>query len=171
MSSTIGAKVGAGAGCATGIVLLIGAIPHSAPLAATGACLILLSLTALILLYVRVWISDTNDERRRFDDASVALEAERCRYVACQAGVQAERTRVRAELAAGNAALEEKLRIQGEAMWQQYEDERAKLITDAFEMGARMAQDGHLEPATRGAQVIHLPSRDDGHPEAANHRP
>lgn len=139
-------------------------------LAAGGAVVVVVAMTVLALICIHGWVVTTAAARARWHTAADKLESERREYVAFQASVQAERDRVRGELAAGRKALDERGRIERERMQQEFDDARAELMISAFEAGVKAHRDGLLDPPAPGAQVIHLPARAE-HPQAATQRP
>ncbi|MBQ1122583.1 hypothetical protein [Streptomyces sp. B15] len=162
------AKIGATLGiCGGAITLAYATATGEIATAIAGGTTAVAALLVLGLVYVRGWVCDTTAARARYDQVSTKLEDERRRYVAFQASLQAERDRVRAEIAASRAALSEQLRIERDRLEQEFEDQRGELMRTSFEAGVDFTERGLLDPAAPGAQVIRLPDRSP-HPETAS---
>ncbi|MGW1840871.1 hypothetical protein [Streptomyces sp. NPDC002067] len=157
-------------GITAGAAVIAAAMRYDkAATAVAGVAVILLVLTWLVMVYLRRWICDTTAARERYDATRSDLDAERRSYVAFQAALQGERDRLRAELAAGRAALEERLRIERERLAQEFDDQRAELIRSTFESAVDLVQRGLLDApaAEAGARVIRLPAARPARSESA----
>lgn len=159
MSTASATKAFSGlAGAVGAAIALRGAFLPSTPHTVGGMGLMLAASTFLTLSLLRTWICDNTAERERLRHEGDKLAEERVKYVAAHAALQAERDRIRADLKAGEAAAEQRLATEREAMQDEFDNKRAELIRSTFETAVNMVQDGLLEPDERGAEVIHLPT-------------
>lgn len=162
------AALGLTAGCAT---VATGIITRHPSLAVGGSCLAMMALSAVILIAVRSWVTDVTAERRQLQDAAHGHDDERTRYIAAQAALQQERTRVRSDLANWQASVRRQMEREREATRKDFEEKRAALIAETFEAAIRMARDEGLldQPAPgRDSTVVRFPAAP-AHPERATH--
>lgn len=129
-------------------------VPHS--LGGVGA--IMIALTATVLLVIRRWVTDTRNERSILAATQRETQAERTRYIAAQAALENERTRMRRDLDAEHLALVERARVEREALDDEFEERRGDLINETMEAAVRMFSNGKFAPDTRrGATLIQFP--------------
>lgn len=152
-------------------IILYGIITDDLKRAIGGAIFALCSLSFIALVVIRRWITDTNAERRRLDDAVRTADADRMRYVAAQAACEVERARVRRDVAAERELLAARLEAERAAMDKQFEEKRAKLICDTTEAAFLLFKDGFPDvSAPEGARVIGFPTLDHQHAAAESAR-
>jgi hypothetical protein len=109
----------------------------------------MIALTAASLLVIRRWVTDTRAERCILAATQRETQAERARYIAAQAALTNERTRMRRDLDAEQAAMVERARVDREALDDEFEARRADLICETMEDTVRMFHDGKFAPTTR----------------------
>lgn len=162
MDLTAGARttaVAAATVLAAGItVILYGIARNDLARSLGGACLSITALTLIALVAIRRWVTDTEAERARLAEDSREAQNEKTRAIAAQAALEMERQRLARDAAADRARTAAILRAEREAMRDQFEEQRAKLASDAFATGVRMERSGALEPESEHdrAQVIGL---------------
>ncbi len=131
-------------------------IPHS--LGGVGA--VMIALTTAALLVIRRWVTDTRTERGLLATAQREAQTERARYIAAQAALESERTRMSRDLDAEQAALAERARVERDALEAEFEERRADLICETMESTVRMFHDGKFAPDTRrDATLIQFPNQ------------
>lgn len=139
-------------------IVLIGIVRNDPARAAGGSCLTITALTLIALVVIRRWITDTSAERTRHLDAARAAHDERIRYIAAQAALSSERTRMRRDSAAETARLKTQLAAEREALQDQFDAERGRLICESFKAGVLMQESGVLDaPSANETGVIQFP--------------
>lgn len=121
-----------------------------------GACLAMTALTALTLIAIRRWVTDTSQERKTLAAATREAHAERNRYFAAQAALENEQGRLNQDMATARARIAASLITEREAMRREFDEERAKLVCEAMETAVRMMR--AKKPAARG-DVIPFPAQ------------
>lgn len=141
-------------------IVLYGIITNDLKRSIGGVAFALCALTFIALVVIRRWITDTNVERRRLDDAVRQADADRMRYVAAQAALEAERARVRHDVAVERQQLTVRLEAERAAMDEQFEEARSQLIIDTTEAAVRLIGSGFPNNVSAPvyARVIELPS-------------
>ncbi|MFD5002160.1 hypothetical protein ACFWMV_04560 [Streptomyces mutabilis] len=137
-----------------------------------GACLVMVALSLVILVLVRAWVCNTNEERRILAAAQREAQSERTRYLAGQAAQINELGRNRREMAAERARLAATLQAERAAMKAEFENTRAKELSEAFQTGAEMERAGVFkkrQPAERG-NLLKFPKRQAEAPEQERSR-
>lgn len=142
-----------------GVALALNGIVHNqVPRSLGGVGSIMIALTAIVLLVIHKWVTDTRAERTLLAAAQRETQAERARYIAAQAALENERTRMRRDLDAEEVALQERARVEREALDAEFEDRQATLICETMEATVRMFHNGEFAPDTsRGATLIQFP--------------
>ncbi|MFD8866076.1 hypothetical protein ACFV1F_17155 [Streptomyces sp. NPDC059590] len=152
-------------GLATGgAAIAAGVIVKQPALAVGGTCLAMVSLTGIVLMSVRSWITDVSAERHQLQLAARDLDAERTKYIASQAALQEERSRMRTDLANEQARTRQQLEQEREAIRQEFDDQRGQLICETFEETVRLIRAGLLDPQEPGAIGTVVPFPGHGHP-------
>lgn len=164
MDLTVGTKVIAGTAGATAAgglaVSLYGIIRSDIARAMGGTCLTLTALTAVALVLIRRWITDTRDERRALAGAQRAAQSEQARYFASQAALEVEQGRLSRDMAAERRAITARMKAEREALAAEFEERRASLIAETMEATVLMIRDGKLAPAQpTQSKVIQLRQR------------
>jgi hypothetical protein len=138
--------------------ILHGVLQNDLPASIAGLSLTLTALTAVALILLRGWITDSREERCHLATAQSEAQAERSRYVALQAALEAEQGRRTQDRAAERRADQQRLKVERDAMERQFEEQRAVLIAETMEATFLMIRDGKFAPAepTR-SKVIQFP--------------
>lgn len=154
----------AGAALASGLaVVLYGTLRDDLARALGGTCVTLTALTVIALILIRQWIVDTSEERRALADATRRAADVRDRYVASQAALECEQTRLTRDRATERYADAALLKTEREAMAADFETRRGNLIAETMEATLLMFQGGKFNPEATGAgNLIHFPKQ---HPE------
>ncbi|MFB7461214.1 hypothetical protein [Streptomyces sp. NPDC056188] len=134
-----------------------------------GACLIMMALSTGICVLVRHWVVATGDERRVLAAALRQTQAERTRYIAAQAGLENERSRLSRDMAAERARITATLAAERAQLEADFEEQRAQLAADSFRTGVEMERAGMLKPGRQPVRnnLIQFPERT---PERARSR-
>lgn len=109
-----------------------------------GACLVMMSLVGLLLIFLRHWVTNTNEERRTLRTAQREAQAERVRYVALQAANESEHGRVLRDVAATRATVKATLETERRQMQAEFDGTRATELAKAFQTGVEMERSGAL---------------------------
>ncbi|WP_405019603.1 hypothetical protein OHV05_24705 [Kitasatospora sp. NBC_00070] len=146
--------VAAGTGVLFGTILMVvGAASDNIGLAVVGAAALMVAAMVTCLIILLRQLRDTSAERR-------ALHQQLEGYLAAEAGVVAERERIRKDLVANAALTREAIDRECRSLRQTFEEERFELTSRAYRLGAEAAISGALdvaEPPT--ATVFRLPIR------------
>ncbi len=148
---------------AAGIALTThGVAQESAPHALGGVAFTMIALTLLILLAVRRWIIDTSAERTRLAEATRSANDERTKYIAAQTAVEMERQRLTRDAAADRARTLALLDAERAAMQDAFEEQKAQLVADTLEVGAKLFRDRAAGEQARHdhARVIEFPKQE-----------
>ncbi|MEI5100371.1 hypothetical protein RB200_19815 [Streptomyces sp. PmtG] len=111
-----------------------------------GACLAMTALMPMALIAIRRWITDTSAERAHLADALRQAQDERTRYIAAQAALENEQGRLHRDLAADRARTAAMLIAERDGMQDEFEEQRAQLISETFEVAVDMERRGLLKP-------------------------
>lgn len=162
MSRTTGTRVAVTA-AATAMLgglgtILYGVLQHDLPISVAGLGLTLTALTAVALILLRGWITDTQQERQLLAASQREAQAEKSRHFAARAAMEVEQGRLTRDRQAERRADERRLRAEREAMERQFEEQRAVLIAETMEATFLMIHKGKFAPAepTR-SKVIQFP--------------
>lgn len=152
-----------------GMALALNGIAHNeAPRSLAGVGAIMIGLTAIVLLVIHKWVTDTRAERSRLATAQREAQEERALCIAAQSALESERTRMRRDLDAEHAALLERARVEREALDDEFEERRADLICETTEATVKMFYDGKFAPnVRRRGTLIQFPQQQ---PEDQPHR-
>lgn len=124
----------------------------------SGVGAVMTALTMIALLVIHKWVTDTRAERSLLAAAQREAQEEWARCTAAQAALASERTRMRRDLDAEQAALLERARVERAALEAEFEDQRASLICETMEATVRMFHNGKFAPNARcGGTLIHFP--------------
>ncbi|MEV5851464.1 hypothetical protein [Streptomyces anulatus] len=140
--------------------MLYGIITENLERTVGGAIFTMTALTLIALVMIRRWITTTNAERQRLGDAVREADAERMRYVAAQAALEVERSRLRRDAAAEREQLAARLATERDAMDAQFEEKRNTVVIETFATTVELVRDGLLDvndPASYG-RVIGFPT-------------
>lgn len=125
-----------------------------------GVVLSMVALTAIILVVIRRWVTNTSTERMVLAAAQRETQAERTRYIAAQAALENEQVRLRRDLDAERAALAAAAKVERAALAAEFEERRAALVSEAMEATFRMIRDGKFAPAPKSGTVIRFPHQE-----------
>ncbi|MFF7946955.1 hypothetical protein [Streptomyces griseorubiginosus] len=146
------------------------------PVSIAGLSLTLTALTTVALILLYGWITDAREERGLLSAAQCEAQAEKSRYVALQAALEAEQGRRTQDRAAERRADQQRLKVERDAMERQFEEQRASLIAETMEATFMMIHNGKFASAepTR-SKVIQFPrdlphQQPQGHPERERSR-
>lgn len=171
MSITTGTRTTA----ATAGVVLIGgltvslhsAIHRNVPGAIGGLGITLAALTAIVLILIHRWVTDTRDERRALAALQREAQSQKATCIAAKAALENERGRLAQDVAAERAALTARLKAERAAIEREFEEERATLVAETMEATFLMVRDGKFDPSTaRDATLIEFPRQ---HPQQERH--
>lgn len=153
-----------------GVALALSGIIHNqVPHSIGGVGAIMIALTGTALLVIRHWVTDTRTERTLLATAQHETQTEWARYVAAQAALENERTRMRRDLDEERAVLLEQVTEEREALSAEFEERSASLICETMEATVRMFHNGEFAPdMRRGATLIQFPNQ---HPQAQGDQP
>ncbi|WP_159027860.1 hypothetical protein [Streptomyces pactum] len=137
-----------------------------------GACLVMVGLSLVILILVRIWICNTNEERRILAAAQREAQSERTRYIAAQAAHTNELGRNRREMAVERARLAATLRAERAKMQAEFDNTRAKELSEAFQTGAEMERAGVFKKRQQPVRgnLLTFPKKQPAAPEAERSR-
>lgn len=164
MGLTTGARVTAVTGwmvlAVGGLVTLYGIARNDLPRSLGGTCLVVTALTIVSLATIKRWINDVDNERGRLAEAAHAAQTEAAKYFAAQAGLAAEKARMLRDAEAQRAALAARLKVEREALQDEFEEKRNEIKCKALEQGALLERSGALkaqqEPVHERAVVTQL---------------
>ncbi|MEV6074979.1 hypothetical protein AB0L80_07710 [Streptomyces sp. NPDC052069] len=141
-------------------IVLYGIITENLERTVGGAIFTMTALTLIALVMIRRWITTTATERQRLGDAVREADAERMRYVAAQAALEVERSRLRRDAAAEREQVNARLATERDAMDAQFEERRAELVCTTMETTVRLYRAGHFDPSDPAsfARVIGFPT-------------
>lgn len=111
-----------------------------------GACLVMVGLSLVILVFVKHWVVNTSAERRALAVTQQLAQDERTKYVAAQAILEGDQVRLYRDLAAEKASLAAAIVAERKKMRADFEEERATICAEAFQTGAEMERAGMLKP-------------------------
>lgn len=151
----------AAAAMLTGLGTLVhGTIQDDLAPAIAGASLLTVAFLAIALTLIHRWTVDTTDERRALAAAQRQAGDERTRYIAAQAALENEASRLNRDMIAERRALAARLTVEREALEAEFEERRAALISETMEATVLMMQSGKLaaEPTTTGT-LIRFPEK------------
>ncbi|MFJ8855289.1 hypothetical protein [Streptomyces sp. NPDC102437] len=155
-ATAVGAALIIGAGLS---IVLYGIIADDLPRTIGGAIGTMTALTFICLVAIRRWVTNTAAERKRLGDAVRDADADRMRYVAAQAALEAERGRLQRDAAAERQQLTARLHTERAALDARFEEERAKLICETTEAAFRLFHDGRLDTSdANSARIIGFPT-------------
>lgn len=141
-TAAVGAAVTLG-----GLATVIHGIIHNNPAhSAGGGFLALAGLTVIALVVIRLWVTDTRDERRTLAAAQREAQGRKDTYLAAKAALENERGRLSRDMAAERASLDARLRAEREAVAADFEERRAALIAETMEATLLMVHNGTLTP-------------------------
>lgn len=137
------------AGLAGFTVTLHGAYRNQPAHSLAGVCITMISLTALILIAIHKWTTDTSTERIALGAAQREAQAEQARYFALQASQEVEMGRLRQDINAERARIAEQLRVERQAMEDEFAQERGELSADAMNILTTWIVQGKVSPPER----------------------
>jgi hypothetical protein len=143
-------------------IILYGVVRDDLPRALGGACLTMPAMTLIALVAIRRWVTDTSEARRLLAASIREAQAERSRYVAAQAALENEQGRLTRDAAADRARAAAAAIAEREALHQQFEENRAQLVCETFELAfemARRAPDEHARAEDKRDVVIQFPTQ------------
>ena len=142
------------------VTIAAGAAQQNVALALGGFALIVTGLTAVVLRSMDRAIRDTAEERHRLQKALAEVEADRMKYVALRAVVDADAERLcRLGIQIEQDAAVQ-LATQREELMAELEDKRAEIKREGFDIGPNLNDRGVIANALQprpDAKVLHLP--------------
>jgi hypothetical protein len=151
-------------------IILYGIIRDDLARAVGGAFLTVIALTFIALFVIRRWIVDTSNERVALAAATTKAQDECARYIALQAALENEQGRLRQDVNAELAALNERLEVERRKMDADFEERRNDLISRTMEVTVRMFHKGKFAPeAARSGSVIPFPQQEPQPQRAREH--
>jgi hypothetical protein len=140
-------------------IILDGVLRNDLPASIAGLSLTLTALTTVALILLKGWITDTREERSHLAAAQCEAQAEKSRYIALQAALEAEQGRRAQDRAAERRADQQRLKVERDAMERQFEEQRATVIAETMEATFLMIRDNKFAPdePTR-SKVIQFPT-------------
>jgi hypothetical protein len=150
-------------------IILYGVLRDDLPASIAGLSLTLTALTAIALILLKGWITDTREERRLLATTQCEAQGEKSRYVALQAALEAEQGRLTQDRAAQRRADQQRLKVERDAMERQFEEQRASLAAETMEATFLMIHNGKFAPdEPTHNKVIQFP-RDLPHQQPQRH--
>lgn len=140
--------------------ILYGIIRDDLARAVGGAFLTVIALTFIALVVIRRWIVDTSNERLALAAATTKAQDERTRYMALKAALENEQGRLRQDVLAELAAINERLAVEGRKMDDDFEERRNDLISKTMEATVRMFHNGKFAPEAPCGSVIPFPQQE-----------
>jgi hypothetical protein len=148
---------------------LYGVLHNEVPHSLSGVGAIMIALTLLVLLVIHKWVTDTRAERELLAASQRETQAERSCYIAAQAALVNERSRMRRDLDDERAAILMVANREREALLAEFEENRARLVCETMEATVRMFHNGKFAPDTRrGGTLIQFPNQ---HPQTQRNQP
>jgi len=117
--------------------------------ALAGVVLTMIALTAIILTTLKRWITSTTAERADLADAQRAAHTEHDRYLAARADLEAEQVRFTRDMAAQRRQLVETLKVERQAMQDEFARLTGELSADATAIALSWIQGNKLCPPER----------------------
>ncbi|MFF9205097.1 hypothetical protein ACF1AE_25415 [Streptomyces sp. NPDC014986] len=127
-------------------VLLYGIAYSDAARAIGGGCLTIVAFMAASMILLHRWIVDTHDERQALAAAQRATAAERSRYFAAQAALENEQARLNRDMAEERRRIAAQQIAEREAIRQEFEEQKAILISETMEATVMMFRAGKFAP-------------------------
>jgi hypothetical protein len=125
-----------------------------------GACIVMVGVSLVILLFVRYWVVNTSEERRVLAAAQRQAQEERTQYIAAKAALENEHGRLNRDMAAERARIRAALKVEQAKMRAEFDEERATLAAEAFRTGVEMERAGMLKPDRQPAgNLIKFPKQ------------
>jgi hypothetical protein len=130
-----------------GLALTVHGLTGDRPLCSfSGVTLVMVALTAIILIVIRKWVTDTSDERRLLAASQREAQAERGRYLAAKAALVNEQARMSKDIAAERAALTARLKSEREAMQAEFDAALGEVSADAMNIAMSWVHGGKFAP-------------------------
>jgi hypothetical protein len=149
---------------------LYGVIRDDYPRAVGGTCLTITTLTTITITLIRHWIADTSNERLALAAAERRAQDEYASYIALKAALEVEQGRLRQDISAESAALDERLAVERRKAEADFEEQRATLISETMEATVRMFHNGKFAPDTVSAgKLIPFPQQEPHRQRARGH--
>lgn len=146
--------------------ILHGVLRDNLASAVGGLSLTLTALTAVALILIHRWITDTSDERRGLAALQRQAQEQKSVYVAAQAALEVEQGRLAQDMATERYNLAVRLKAEREAMAREFDERRAALAAETMETTFLMLRNGKFETeAPAPGNLIPFPQQ--GHPEQA----
>lgn len=137
---------------------------NEVPRSLGGVGAIMIGLTAIVLLVIHKWVTDTRAERSLLAAAQREAQEERACCIAAQSALESERTRMRRDLDAERVTLLERSRVEREALDDEFEKRRGELVNQTMEATVKMFYNGKFAPGTRrGGTLIPFPQQEQHH--------
>jgi hypothetical protein len=142
------------------LAILYGVTRNDLPRSLGGACMVVAALAIVSLATIKRWINDVESERGRLGEATHTAQTEAAKYFAAQAGLAAEKARMLRDAEVSRAALAARLKVEREALQDEFEEQRNALIDSTFEKAVLLERSGALkaqqEPVHERAVVTQL---------------
>ncbi|MFK0018264.1 hypothetical protein [Streptomyces sp. NPDC090798] len=141
-------------------IILYGVVRNDLARSLGGACLTMTSLTLIALVAIKRWVTDTSEDRRLLAASIREAQAEKSRYFAAKAALENEQGRLTRDAAIDRRRAAVAAMAEREALHQQFEEKRAQLVCETFEMAFEMARqvpDEHARADDKRDVVIQFP--------------
>lgn len=142
-------------------VTLHGAYRNQPAHSLAGVCITMIALTALILIAIHKWTTDTSTERTILAATQREAQSRKDQYLAAQAALEIEQGRLARDMAAARRRTAADLIKEREALRAEFEEKRANLISETMEATVLMFRDGKFAPDTTTAtgRLIRFPDQ------------
>lgn len=135
-----------------------------------GTCLTVTACTAIVLVTIRRWITNTSNERLNLATAERRAQDEYASYIALKAALEVEQGRLRQDISAESAALTERLAVERRKAEEDFEEQRAALISETMEATVQMFHNGKFAPDVAAAgKLIPFPQQEPQRQRAREH--
>ncbi|MFI8351226.1 hypothetical protein [Streptomyces sp. NPDC085596] len=143
----------------------IGSTPHTLG----GGFLALAGLSAIALVLIHRWVTNTAEERRALAAAQREAQDRKDRYLAALAALSGEQVRISREMAAERASLVARLKTERDALAAEFEEQRAELVSETMEATVLMFSGGKFAPSRQPGNLIQFPKQQDERARAREH--
>ena len=142
-------------------VTLHGAYRNQPAHSLAGVCITMIALTALILIAIHKWTTDTSTERAVLAATQREAQSRKDQYLAAQAALEIEQGRLARDAAVARRRMAAELIKEREAIRAEFEEKRADLICEPTEATVLMFLDGKLAPdrANAAGRLIRFPDQ------------
>lgn len=142
-------------------VTLHGAYRNQPAHSLAGVCITMIALTALILIAIHKWTTDTSTERAVLAATQREAQSRKDRYLTAQAALEVEQGRLARDMAAARRRMAADLIRERETIRAEFEERRAAVIAETMEATVLMFRDGKFAPdaASEHGRLIRFPDQ------------